>query len=183
HLLRGRARLEAGRPEDALADFDRARLIPDNLPNDNQGQDRSAELNYWAGRAYQRLGQAGQASAAWNRSADLCPQAPDAPPASEAAIQLYFSALAHQELGHKDIAEAVLHRLLESATHATSPKTEPDAGSRRQRRRPTAAQAHYLAGVCYAGLGDAKEAQSRFQLALESKRDLPGARVELGPRP
>lgn len=179
HVLRGRRELESGNPAAALADFEKAKAIPDNLPNDTRGQDRTAELEYWTGMAYQTLGRSDQAAAAWHQSANLCPQVPESAPVNEAGVQMYFSGLAQNQLGQQAAGQAILRRLLESAGDGVSAKAEPEQTIRRHGRRPSAAEAHYLAGLCHAGLGETNEAHGEFQLALRSKPDLLGAEVEL----
>ena len=70
HLLRGQQQLAAGRAREALADFQRATQIPDNLPAGGRGGgDRSVEAAYCTGAAYEALGDAGHAKEAWTRAA------------------------------------------------------------------------------------------------------------------
>ena len=66
HLGRGRQELAAKQFPAALADFQAAKDIPDNLPNDGRGSGgHEAELNYWTGNAYDGLGDKAKAAQSW----------------------------------------------------------------------------------------------------------------------
>lgn len=63
-LLRGLARLSAGRPSEALQDFLLAETYPENLQAGRPGDAGQApKIHYYAARAFQALGQAEQAKA------------------------------------------------------------------------------------------------------------------------
>jgi len=69
HLALGRAHLEAGRPAEALAEFDRALEYPENLATGRLENAREAHIHYLRGNALQALGHPAEARAAWQRAA------------------------------------------------------------------------------------------------------------------
>ena len=166
HLLRGREKLESGKFDAALSDFDQAKAIPENLPNDVDKIGASPEISYWIGVAYSRMGNNTKATESWRETAE----SPLAKPsgrhdASETRAQQYFIALAQQKLGRTDEADATLRSLLESAKKTLESNVAPESSSKRLRyQQPDLAIAHYLAGLGYAGLGETEEAKARFSL-------------------
>ncbi len=69
HLALGRAHLEAGRPAEALAEFDRALEYPENLATGRLENAREAHIHYLRGKALLALGRPSEARAAWQRAA------------------------------------------------------------------------------------------------------------------
>ena len=62
HILRGHRRRAEGRFQEALADFQSAGQIPDNLPSDQVSDNaRTAEIAYATGLVYEAMGQQEQA--------------------------------------------------------------------------------------------------------------------------
>jgi len=80
HLLRGRRALAGGRFAAALADFQAAQTIPDNLPSDQGGSGRNAEIAYWLGVAWEKTGEPAKAQQCWQEAAAGCARAPAAVP-------------------------------------------------------------------------------------------------------
>ena len=180
HLLRGRERLAHGQVDIALADFEQAGTIPDNLPNDAEGDSRRAELSYWLGLGYQRAGQMAKASQAWQQATE----APDTRQStsgkvSERQTQVYFGALARKGLGQQADADAELKRLLDSANASLAREPSPESGRSRRHRTPEVALAHYLAGLSYLGLGETEQGKAELRLALQAAPELLGAKAEL----
>ena len=68
HLYRGQDGMKAGKYQDALADFQAAVAVPENLPGGGefQGRGNAAEAAYWTGAAYEALGDHAKALEAWN---------------------------------------------------------------------------------------------------------------------
>ena len=70
HILRGRTKLAAGQYREALADFETATKIPDNLPASGAGGNRTnVEIAYWTGLAYEGLGDRQKATSSWTSDA------------------------------------------------------------------------------------------------------------------
>jgi tetratricopeptide (TPR) repeat protein len=183
HLLRGRKALAAGQFAAALADFQAARTIPDNLPSDQEGAARNAELAYWLGAAWEGTGDLAKARQFWQ-------EASEGPPAgarrrgegrfSERQAQVYFQALARRKLGQGAEAETALRSLLEAADQALEQGDSSEGSRRRQSPGARTALAHYLRGLGQLGLGEKQKASQQFAQALEAAPDLLGAKVELG---
>ena len=97
HLLRGRKELAAKKFREALADFQTANSVPENLPNDRGFGARVAEINYWIGMAQEGLGAQASARQAWEEAAK--PSSPGfrrGPEGriSDREVQTYYRALA-----------------------------------------------------------------------------------------
>jgi len=173
HLGRGRQELAARQFQAALADFQAAKNIPDNLPNDGRGSGgHEAELNYWIGNAYDDLGDKDKAAQSWKdaqaatsgggggrrggRGGSLDRQAGS-----------YYQALARRALGQTDEADRTLHTLLDNANRDL------------QGASARAGSAHYSAGLAHLGLGEKEQARAEFELALRAVPDSLGPKMEL----
>lgn len=69
HVERGKRLLEAGKNDDALADFVKALSYPESLGVGRAAQPQEAEAWYWKGKALTALGQNAEAQAAWKEGA------------------------------------------------------------------------------------------------------------------
>jgi tetratricopeptide (TPR) repeat protein len=180
HLGRGRQELAAKQFPAALADFQAAKDIPDNLPNDGRGSGgHEAELNYWIGAAYDGLGDKDKAAQSWK----------DAQAATTSGVGgggggrrggrggrggsldrqagSYYQALATKALGQPAEANRAFHILLDAANGDLE-----GAPAR-------AASAHYAAGLGHLGLGEKEQARAEFELALRAVPDSLGPEMEL----
>lgn len=182
HLLRGHARRAAGQLPEALADYQTAMQVPDNLPSERRDEVfRGAELNYWVGVAYAALGDAVQAKAAWEKSVSLGlargrrGEGGDTSRFRRAAdSQQYYQALALQKLGQTDRATEAFQALRDSAAGSLKERSEIDffaSFGEQQSQRSRLAQNHYLAGLGYLGLGDRQKARQELSEALKVSPD------------
>ena len=182
HLLRGREALAAGRFAAALADFQAARTIPDNLPSDQGGSGREAETAYWLGLAWEKTGEPAKAEQCWQAAAAglrAGPRRRTEGRLSERQVQAYFQALAERKLGHGAEAETTLRGLLETAGQALASGDSTDGPRRRQPQGARTALAHYVRGLGQLGLGEKEKASQEFALALQAAPDCQGAELEL----
>jgi tetratricopeptide (TPR) repeat protein len=168
HLLRGQQQLAAGRAREALADFQRATKIPDNLPAGGRGGgDRSVEAAYCTGAAYEALGDTEHAKEAWTRAATPVNTAGRGGRGPRAAAMSpapsYYRALALQKLGRADEARAVLQELARPSAQSAA--------------RP--AVAHYAAGLGHLGLGEKDQARQELSEAVKLNPAYLGARTAL----
>jgi tetratricopeptide (TPR) repeat protein len=175
HLVRGHQHRADGRPSQALADYQAAMRIPDNLPSEHRGANhRLAEVTYWIGVARVALGQATDAMAAWQNAAgtgltDI--QRTGGLRLSDRSAELYYQARALEKIGHPDRANEIYRHLIAMAQGAL----EQDVAridffasfGIQQSQRSRLASAHYLAGLGYLGLGQAAEARQQFEQTLE----------------
>lgn len=187
HLLRGQQAVLAGRYAGALADFQAARTIPENLPTDRgEGGSRAAEIAYWSGLAYEGSGELEKAKQSWqDAAATAAPGGRRGPQGrlSDRQVQTYFQALAKRKLGQTAEAESALRGLVDAANRALERGTgsidTSDAPGAPPTQRDQTALAHYLAGLGHLGLGEAEKARTEFTLALKAAPDCLGAKVEL----
>jgi tetratricopeptide (TPR) repeat protein len=182
HLLRGRKALAAGQFAAALADFQAARTIPDNLPSDEDGSGRNAEIDYWLGLAWEKTGEQAKAQECWQEAAAGLPAGPRRRPEgrlSERQVQVYFQALAGRKLGRGAEAETALRGLLEAAGQALQSSDSSERPRRRQPQGARTALAHYARGLGRLGLGEKEEARQEFTQALQAAPDCLGAKMEL----
>ena len=187
HVLRGRQELAAKHYKEALADFQAALQIPENLPS--EGIDisaRSPEVDYWIGSVYEAMGNAAKAKQSWQKSAGFEPAA--ARPRrhrvegiTQRDIQSYYRALALRKLGQTDKADAKLQDLVAEAGLALAQAKPVNEGSVSDRiaQRSTAATAHYAAGLGYMGLNQPQKAKDELSKALQASPDHVGARTAM----
>lgn len=195
HLLRGRQRLAAGQAREAIADFQAAATVPENLPSEQFGEGtRAAEIAYWTGAVRVALGDREGAAQAWQQAAEA-----DSPGGrrgggrglSERTPARYFQALALRELGRDDEARAIFRDLVEVAERVLSSDdvpTDPAAPARVQAaQRARRARAHYVAALGHLGLGESDAARRELAAALQARPDHAEARAALaelgGPEP
>jgi tetratricopeptide (TPR) repeat protein len=182
HLWRGRKALAAGQFAAALADFQAARAIPDNLPSDEGGSGRNAELAYWLGLALEKTGEQAKAQQCWQEAVAGLPGGPRRRPEerlSERQVQVYFQALAERKLGRGAEAETALRDLVEAAGQALQSSDSSERLRRRQAQGARTALAHYARGLGRRALGEKEEATQEFTLALQAAPDCLGAKIEL----
>jgi tetratricopeptide (TPR) repeat protein len=70
HLALGESHLAAGRPAEALTEFNRALEYPENLATGKLEHTREAHIHYLRGNALAALGRKPEAIAAWKQAAD-----------------------------------------------------------------------------------------------------------------
>ena len=196
HILRGRQNIAARRYQEALADFETAVTVPANLPSGGGGFGggggaRNAEVAWLTGLAYQGLGDRAKATESWNRAAGPAPSGPGrrggmggGGPVAAGGDRSYYQALCLQKLGQADKAKAIFQSLVDSGQLALKQPAPTEAGrggrgGRGQSPRLQSANAHYLIGLGYLGLGDTAKAKAELAQAVETSPDLLGARSAL----
>ena len=157
HLLRGRQHLASRRFREALADFEAAAVIPENLPGEGRGAGgHEAEVAWWRGAAYEGLGDAEQARQCWTRAS-----AATGGGFRPAGADAYYRALALGKLGQAGAMKSALEAMIQPA--APGRQLGP-AGSAAARARLV--QAHYAAGLGHLGLGEIEQARQELNQAL-----------------
>jgi tetratricopeptide (TPR) repeat protein len=182
HLLRGRQRLKSGQTASALADFEAAKTIPENLPTERE-LGRDAELAWWLGVGYKAAGNPAKAKDNWEqavkaggevrggRGGRISPQ----------SAQIFYQASANQKLGNSSAAEQALKQLLEAADGDLQKEKDNGQAAPPQRKSRNGGPGlnHYLAGLAHLGLGEKEAAREQFHAALEASPDLLGAKAAL----
>jgi tetratricopeptide (TPR) repeat protein len=182
HLVRGLQRFNAKKFSDAVADFNAALQPPANLRAEQPGGSLQSELAYWIGCANEALGNQEQARQSWTTATIT-----NAPTAGNrrgnpfaARASRYFQALAFQKLGQDDKAEPIFHELVDAGTAALNSTGDdtPSFGTPQPANLRTA-NAHYITGLGYAGLGENEKARVEFSAALAVEPDHLGAKTAL----
>jgi tetratricopeptide (TPR) repeat protein len=189
HILRAQTEIQARRYREALADLEAAATIPANLPVGfafGGANARYAELAYWTGVAQEGSGDTQKAAESWRQAAappEPAPQRRANPPGRVAAgdnAQTYYRGLAWQKLGQTGKAQALFQALVQSARDELK---QPSPAGREVSPRLRTANAHYLAGLGYLGLGDQAQAKAELSQAVRISPDLVGARAALASLP
>jgi tetratricopeptide (TPR) repeat protein len=166
HLRRGERRLAAGDKAGALADFEAALVIPDNIEVGSRIGERRAEVLYFIGQAQMALGQREKGLASLREAAGLRNATPE---------MAYYQALALTELGDR---AAALTRLEAIAAEPEAGEGEPDGYDAQRRYRARVSREHYLAALKALGLGDEARARSELDAALTIHPNFLPARVQ-----
>ncbi len=181
HLLRGRQSMDAKQYTQALADFQAAVAVPDNLPLGLAGSAglHNAAAAYWTGSAYEALGDHKKATECWQRAAASVPVRRRRAAQLDLARQadLYYQALALREVGKIDDAKSILQGLVtvgQQALAASQPTPAADMSPRARR-----AMAHYIAGLGYLGLDDRSGAATELGQAVQTDPGLAEAKAAL----
>jgi tetratricopeptide (TPR) repeat protein len=187
HLLRGERELAAGKAAAALADFQAAGDIPDNLPSDaGAGRGHEAEIAYWTGLAHEAMGDADKARQCWQQAASASKEGRSRAGSggrfdSNLSAERYYLALAQRKLGRTAQADAALKNLLEAAKADLEREATTGQTVQRERRSRSAGpgSSHYLAGLAHLGLGQNEAAKEQLAAALAASPDLLGAKAAL----
>jgi tetratricopeptide (TPR) repeat protein len=185
HLVRGLQRFDTKQFSDARADFNAALNPPANLRAEQPGGSLQSELSYWIGCANDALGNQVQARQSWTNATVIPPSGTPAT-GNRRGNQLaaragrYFQALAFQKLGQNDKAKPIFHELVEAGTAALNSTGDdtPSFGTP-QPANLRIANAHYITGLGYAGLGENEKARAEFSAALAAEPDHLGAKTAL----
>jgi len=182
HLLRGHARLKAGRHREALADYQAAGSIPENLPSERRGSDgRRAEVAYWIGIACEAMGDREKARQSWKEAAAApSMDRPREIGLSDGSIQLYYRALALRRLGDTGAAEEIFRNLVQASAAALQRGSEKidffASFGEQQSQRSRLALAHYIAGLGQLGLGVTDKGRQEMAQVLTISPDHLGAK-------
>ena len=173
HLLRGRQKLEAKQFDQALADFDAATAIPDNLPLGEAGASglHNAEAAYWTGMAFAGMGKREKAIECWKKAAAAMPARHRRSRVGVDLVreaQAYYQGLALKQLGKTDEAKALFQGLV-----ATGQQALPAA------QRGRRALAHYIIGLGDLGLNDQAGAKTELGEAIRTDPGLAEAHAAL----
>jgi tetratricopeptide (TPR) repeat protein len=184
HLLRGHERLAAKRCQEALADYQAAGEIPDNLPSERRGfGGREGEIAYFTGVAYEGLGDMDRAKQSWAQASGAGEdRSRFGPRGFGGGARPYYQAMALRKLGDEQKAAEILHRMIESAEsrlNAGEGTASFAAFGRPQSPRSRSADAHFAAGLGYLGLGDVDKAKEQLNEAIKASPDHLGTRAAL----
>jgi tetratricopeptide (TPR) repeat protein len=189
HLARGRQRLAAGRPADALADFELALSFPDNLRFErSQGEaDRGAEAAYWIGVARMATGDSAAARQAWTDVAASKISSEAGADSKEALLQRYCRAQALAKLGRDAEARPLFDALRQEGEAALrriqAASDAPDSVEHRLEQRRIEANAHFAVGLARLGRNETQPAREAFRAALKADPEHLQARIELADLP
>jgi tetratricopeptide (TPR) repeat protein len=180
HLLRGRQEVIAGKYQEALADFQAAHEMPENLPSERSGlSGRDPEISYWTGEALEGLRDPQGAKNAWTLAAAI-PAGQDRFPGRGDA-QPYWQGLSLRKLGDEQKATEIFQQLVKNGTDQLQARAESDLPAsfgRQQSPQSRTANAHYVLGLGYLGLNQKEKAKEQFTDALASRPSHLGARIE-----
>jgi tetratricopeptide (TPR) repeat protein len=178
HLLRGWQRLEAGQPQEALADFEAALRYPENLevarPADGG---RAAQCWYFCGLAQEAAGNPEGARSFFE-------QAAAAKAGGKGSALRYYQGRALQKLGREADSRPLFDGLTAFARNrlaALGTGEAVDYFAKFGRRRPVheqQAEAHYRDGLGHLGHGRRDAARAAFDRALALNPDHVWARAE-----
>lgn len=181
HLLRGLARLKAGDAKEALADFLAATEYPENLSvGRSQNDPRAAQFDYYAGCAYEAMGQGEKAKECYAKAAG------DADGGGRrggfrSSDMRFYRAMSLKKLGRDDEATTEFDELIKSGTDRLTRGEEADFFAKfgeQQTRQVQQASAHYTIGLGHLGKGDAKSARAEFEAAAKLNVSHVWARVQ-----
>jgi tetratricopeptide (TPR) repeat protein len=187
HIQRGHQHLAAGRFKEALADYEAARLVPDNLPSDEGGgSTREAEIDCEVGLTEEARGERESARKAWRKAADggsTADRQGRRGGLSNRSEDRYFKAVALRHLGRDGEAQSIFHALVASAgTAARSTFSQIDSSASvtaQEAHRERLALVHYIAGLGHLGLGERDKARQELSECLKISPHHLGAKTAL----
>jgi tetratricopeptide (TPR) repeat protein len=168
HRALGIAALCAGKPLDALEQFEAARHYPMNLGEGKHLLTRERDLDYFSGLAAEELGDANLAQLHWKAAAA---------PLAKLGVHSYFQALSLQALGNRAAAREVALKLEAFATKQmeAEPKTDYFATSLPNMllfdddlEKRNRVESLLLIAMASHGLGEAEKATRLLQRVLDA---------------
>jgi tetratricopeptide (TPR) repeat protein len=185
HLLRGHRHFAAKRHSEALSDYQKALEFPEGLQTArHRTGGRFPEVAYWIGVAQEALGKGQDAKRTWQEIAEaqVGSGADDILATADTAVLRAYQALALAKLGRKAEADAVFNKLIASAKTSLNGTEKADFFAKfgeGQTARQRTAQAHFVSGLGYLGLGETNNARAELKRALETRPDHLGAKDAL----
>jgi hypothetical protein len=192
NLERGHQQMAAKQYAQALADYQAALQVPDNLAEATGNvSGRRGEIEYWIGTVYEAMGDSAKARSAWNDAASTGSVGAGGPGTNgpmrsranigglAAGVRVeqaapYYQALALEKLGQDDRAKAIFAQLIATGSKSLGNETGmkgPAQAMATPAQRAQAADAHYLVGLGQLGLNNQDKARQEFTLALEASPD------------
>ncbi len=178
-LGEGRNYLHSGQPEKALASFEAALCLPENLSEGKRFNAPEANIQYHIGLAFQALQDPNQARLHFEKSATQT---------IDWSEQTYYQGLALQQLGKTKEAEAKFRGLIEFADNQQRVEVKPDYFGFLQfvslifeddLNKRSKIHCSYLRALGYLGLGRDGEAKKEFQTVLTMDASHLGASLHL----
>jgi tetratricopeptide (TPR) repeat protein len=188
HMLRGRKKMASKDYAGALLDYLAAIKYPENIEVTRAYRgSRAPEVFYYAGLAYDALGNKNEARKAWRESAAELIGTEDnpRPTVDSGAVLVYYQGLSLSKLGETARAKTLFQSLRDAANRAMGNTEGQEFFAKfgeRQSPRVRTAMAHYIAGLSDLGLGNAAAAKAAFQKAVEMNPYLLDAQARLANR-
>ncbi len=163
YLLRGLKRAKSKRHQQSLEDYLAAGKYPVNLEVGRPKNDSHApQVNYLVATAYEALGNVEKAKEFYEKSARQT--------TSQWPQTRYYQALALNKLGQKQRAKKIFDQLITTGSEKLTEDVAMDFFAkfgREQTKEARLADAHYIIGLGYLGIGQTKNAKAEFAQALE----------------
>ncbi len=162
HLLRGQKKISEREYKSALEDYLQALAYPENLEVGKPvrgGQE--ARGFYFVGMAYETLGEKEKAKEYYEKAIG------EERGLSELS---FYRGMSHRKLGQNGDAGRIFSELMKFAKDRLEKVEERDFFAKfgeKQSAEARRAQAHYLLGLSYLGLGDREQARKEFRNTLE----------------
>jgi tetratricopeptide (TPR) repeat protein len=151
-LKKGKDLFKKKKYRQAIQEFDEAMVYPKNLQIHKEVCHDFAEILWWKGLVYEKMGKKEEAERYWKQAADE----------NHDALQMerIYSAKSLMKLGKKQEAEKLLDEIIFVTT--TNIKMHPEEKATRW-----LAHMNYMQGVAYQTKGDIKKARKCFQKVLK----------------
>ncbi len=173
HLLRGHRFLEAGRPAEALKDYEAALEYPENLGIGKPLHDeRELVIEYYIGAAHEAAGESARSKEYYRKAAaTLASHTRRRGRARfETAEVAFHQALASRKLGDARRATEISESLVSSGREMLAGGAAADDFAKfgaRTEPHVLQAHAHYVMGLGYLGSGKTGEARAEFERAVK----------------
>ncbi|HAQ17643.1 MAG TPA: DUF5107 domain-containing protein [Prolixibacteraceae bacterium] len=173
HLLLGKKYLEQKKYQLALEQFLASIETPENSKA-RTGDERSPQVNYFIGLAYEALGNKAKAKTYFAMSADQS--------IKESDYVAYYQGLSYQKLGNKVKASECFNALIQSGNKRINKGSEIDFFAKFGEKEAANVQlsnAYLLKGLGHKGLGNKTEANGNLKKAVELSASNLWANIEL----
>ncbi|MHC4572262.1 MAG: DUF5107 domain-containing protein [Planctomycetota bacterium] len=163
YLLRGLKRAKNKKHQQSLKDYLAAGKYPENLEVGRPRNDSHApQVNYFVATAYEALGNVEKAKEFYEKAARQ--------PTSQRPQTRYYQALALNKLGQNQQAKKIFDRLITIGREKLTEDVAMDFFAKfgqQQTKEVRLADAHYIIGLGYLGIGQTQKAKAEFAQAVE----------------
>ncbi|HUX95024.1 MAG TPA: DUF5107 domain-containing protein [Bacteroidales bacterium] len=170
-LLYGKKLLEEKKYDAALQQFLSA---VDQQTASRREDERSPQINYFIGAAYEALGKKKEAKSYFTLSTEQSVEPSD--------YISYYQGLSYQKLGNKQKASSCFRAMIEESDNLLNKGTEIDFFAKfgeQEAENVQLSKVYLIKGLGYKGLGDSKSATENLQKAVELSASNLNANVEL----
>jgi tetratricopeptide (TPR) repeat protein len=173
NLMSGKQYYEKKEYQKALDHFLKAQITKEEAGNERLGE-RSLQVDYYIGLAYEALGHRSEANASFKNSSQISTRTVN--------VMSYYQGLSNAKLGNNDQAQKIFESLISEADRQLQGASTAEVGiifGGREVSNDRMSRLYTMRGLGYKGLGQLQKAKDDLDKAMELCRSNLWAQTEL----